>query len=193
MKIYEENGLTKEHNSRMMCELEYVLDNNVEGDIADIGCWQGTMSFIMAEILLKRNTDKTIYLFDTFEGHNTSQIDKVDESWAFINNLNYFKLDNIVKNIEKTFGAIRFKNYRIVKGDIFETFELKYPKFCFASLDLNFYNPTVRALSFMENHLSENGLIIEDDYNNIEGITKAFNENNRFKIFNTFNPGASFR
>lgn len=190
--IGEENGLKKSHNSRMLGELERVLNSEIDGAIADIGCWQGTVSFLMAEILIRRNIDKTIYLFDTFEGHKESQITEIDKQWAFIDNLDHFKVDNIVNNIIKTFKEIGYSNYKIVKGDILETFALDYPKFCFASLDLNFYGPTVSAINFMEEHMTTGGVIIEDDYDNIDGITKAFDENKNIKIINQFHPGASF-
>jgi SAM-dependent methyltransferase len=191
--IGEENGLSVEHNSRMLIELENVLEKNIEGEIADIGCWQGTISFLIAQILKKRNIEKTIYLFDTFDGHILSQIKDVDKNWSFINNLPYFKTKNIVDSIKNKFEQIGYTNYKIVQGDVLKTFELDYPQFCFASLDLNFYEPTMSAIKFMEKHISPGGIIIEDDYENIDGITQAFNGQKNIQIVNRFSPGASFK
>lgn len=188
--IGTENGLTVEHNSRLLGELEEVLKNDTVGDIADIGCWKGTLSFLMAQMLIKYNSQKTIYLYDTFCGHDQNQIKDIDKKWGFINNLDYFKNPSI-EHIEKTFGALNFTNYVIVKGDVGQTL-VNAPSLSFASLDLNLFEPTSISLSILKNKLAPNGIIIEDDYNNITGITEAFNQCDWLKIKKEYKPGASF-
>lgn len=188
--IGEENGLTIGHNSRLLNELEEILKNGVAGDIADIGCWKGTLSFLMAQILLKYNSQKTIYLYDTFCGHDQSQIKDIDKKWGFINNLDYFKTPSI-EHIEQTFSKLNFTNYVIVKGDVGQTL-VNAPSLSFASLDLNLYEPTSISLSILKDKLVSNGIIIEDDYNNITGITEAFNKCDWLKIKKEYTSGASF-
>jgi hypothetical protein len=188
--IGTENGLSVAHNSRLLGELEEVLVNNIDGDIADIGCWWGTLSFLMAQILMRHNSQKTIYLYDTFSGHNQEQIQDIDKDWGFINNLNYFKSPSI-EYIHEAFKSLGFSNYVIVKGDILETLE-SAPIFCFASLDLNLFVPTSKSLTVLENKLSKDGVVIEDDYNNITGITQAFSHCEWLKVKKEYLPGASF-
>ena len=70
-----------------------------------------------------------------------------------------------------------FSNYEIVKGDIEETLkDYENLNICFSCVDLNFYRSTKAALTFLEKTLSKGGLIFEDDYEHIDGVTLAYNE-----------------
>lgn len=168
------NGLSVEHNSEFIKGLEYVCSNNVPGDFFDIGCWTGTISLFAATFFKLNNIDKKIYLFDTFEGHLPSQRTDRDSTWG--SDLQPFYNVN-VEEIIKAFEIIGYSNYEIVKGDIFNTLpDYKTHSISFASLDLNYYTPTRFALEFLYN-TNFKGVIFEDDYENIKGITDAFNEN----------------
>lgn len=196
--IGEENGLTKEHNSRMLGELDDVLIHDVAGDIIDFGCWKGTMSFLIAQRLQVFDiTDKKIYLVDTFTGHPTEQITTLDEKWGFINNLEYFRNPSI-DNIVDTFKTLGFDNYEIIQGDVnnADTMDRLPKSVCFASLDFNMFVPTIYTLTYLSRTMSRQSVIIEDDYENIEGITSAFNYLCRagvFKVKKRYNPGGSFQ
>jgi hypothetical protein len=196
--IGEENGLTKEHNSRMLGELDEVLIHDVAGDIIDFGCWKGTMSFLMAQRLQTFGiTDKKIYLVDTFTGHPTEQITTLDKKWSFINNLEYFRNPSIDSIID-TFKTLGFDNYEIIQGDInnADTIDRLPASVCFASLDFNMFVPTIYTLGYLSQVMSNKSIVIEDDYENIDGITLAFNHLchvGLFKVKKGYNPGGSFQ
>lgn len=176
----EENGESFVHNSRFLHGLHDVCMRNIEGDFFDLGAWNGTKSFIAAKYFKDNNIlNKRVYLFDTFEGHVKDQITEVDKKWGFINKLNHFSTFNHdhIDSIKKRFKEIEFDNYELVKGNILETLkDFKDKKVCFASTDLNFYIPTKASFSYLKDNLAEGGLIFEDDYLNIEGITKCVDE-----------------
>ena len=172
------NGLSVDHNAEFIKGLEYVCNNDVPGDFFDIGCWTGTVSLFAATFFKLNNINKKIYLFDTFEGHLPKQRTEKDSTWG--SDLQPFYNVNI-EEINKAFEIVGYNNYEIVKGDIFNTLPgYKTHSISFASLDLNYYTPTKFALEFLHSN-NFKGVIFEDDYENIEGITDAFNENINIK------------
>lgn len=170
------NGLDCKHNSRFLSGLKEVVEKNVEGDFFDIGCWKGTSSFYAA-LFFKKNqiTNRKIYLFDTFSGHPESQKQEIDKKWGFDSKLGYF-INPSIDEIRNTFKQLDFDNYEIVVGDIFETLSSIKTKIGFATTDLNHYLPTKFALEYLSENLEDNGMIFEDDYSNIEGISLAVDE-----------------
>ena len=49
--------------------VEYIIGNNIEGDMVETGVWRGGSSMLVALTLKKHNvTNKKIYLYDTYEG-----------------------------------------------------------------------------------------------------------------------------
>lgn len=183
------NGLSLEHNLEFLSGLKQVCDSNIEGDFYDIGCWTGSVSFCAASFFKKMAINKKIYLFDTFLGHPETQTSEVNSKWKF--DLNYFKNVDISK-IEKSFEKIGFDNYVIVKGKIEDTLPNIKSKPCFVSLDMNHYEPTKFCLDYLSD-TGFDGLIFEDDYNHIDGITLAFNESKAKKVGIKTNRGGFFK
>ena len=49
--------------------VEYVVNSKIQGDFVECGVWKGGSSMVIAHTLLKMNeTNRKIYLYDTFEG-----------------------------------------------------------------------------------------------------------------------------
>src|SRR5437868_2897688 len=58
----------------------HVLDQDVPGDLAECGVWRGGSVMLMAFTLLARGcTDRTIWLYDTFDGVTPPGEDDVQE------------------------------------------------------------------------------------------------------------------
>src|SRR5438046_2209422 len=58
----------------------YVLDTDVPGDLVECGVWRGGSVMLMASTLLTRScTDRTIWLYDTFDGTMPPGDDDVQE------------------------------------------------------------------------------------------------------------------
>tara|TARA_R110000765_G_scaffold391975_1_gene485032 strand:- start:702 stop:1325 length:624 start_codon:yes stop_codon:yes gene_type:complete len=175
--IGTENGLSLTENTRFFPALVNVLQRGIKGDFADLGAWKGTFALLMAEFCVKNQiTDRRIYLFDTFEGHPLSCKTDIDDSWGFTKKLHEFYYPDI-QDIEDKFSKMGFTNYEIVKGNIEETLKnYENLDICFSTVDLNFYKSTKLALAFLEKTLVEGGLLFEDDYDHIEGVTLAYDE-----------------
>src|SRR5262245_47383384 len=48
--------------------VEYVVKNEIPGDIVECGVWKGGSMMAVAKTLIENDATRTLYLFDTFEG-----------------------------------------------------------------------------------------------------------------------------
>jgi len=163
----------------------YILDSleltkDVAGDVCEFGVAQGATSAFIANAI--RNTNKNLYLFDSFEGLPAPT--KEDELKDDIFNLGsmeayagtmkcdilevVYRLDKINFPVERT---------RIIKGFIDkDTIHNPYmpKKVSFAFVDFDFYEPIRVVLEYLDSVLSSQGIIIVDDYNFFStGVKKA--------------------
>src|SRR5262245_46428845 len=59
---------TLERVSALRDAVEYVLMNNIPGDIVECGVWKGGSMMVCALTLMARSERRDLWLFDTFEG-----------------------------------------------------------------------------------------------------------------------------
>jgi hypothetical protein len=136
---------------------------NLSGDIAELGVYNGGSAKLIAET----EKNKTIYLFDTFEG-----LPETDASFD-----GALKKGNIqggteadVKNYLRA-----YKNVRTVRGFFPASAErIKEKNFSFVHLDADIYQSTLNALRFFYPRMTPYGVIITHDYRSLEGVKKAF-------------------
>ena len=74
-----------------------------------------------------------------------------------------------------------FSNYSLIEGNVFETLpkfleENKHLKIAFLHLDVDVYEPTKFCLDKLLPLMSKGGLVVFDDYNAVEGATRAADE-----------------
>lgn len=142
---------------------------DLEGDICEFGVAQGATSAFMAYEIY--NTDKNIWLFDSFEGLPKptnkdilkDDIFELGSIEAYEGTMS-FKMDTVKK-------ALYYINFppsrvKIVPGFIEKT--IKQPdlpnKVCFSYVDFDFYEPIITTLNFLDNVIEKKGIIIVDDY-----------------------------
>lgn len=155
---------------------------DLKGDVCEFGAGSGATSALLANEI--RNTEKKLWLFDSFQG-----LPKPSKDDTLIHDV--FGLGSIEK-YEGTFSAsiesvksrlqdtgFPVPRTRIISGFIERTLNLKNlpDKVCFAYVDVDLYNPTLMALEFIGEHLSLGGFIVVDDYNFFSsGVKKAVDE-----------------
>ena len=84
--------------------VEYVIKNNIQGDFVECGVWKGGSSMLIAKTLLKFGvTDRTIWLYDTYEGMSEPTENDKDIFGTSANTL----LKKPLKTIKHLFGVIR--------------------------------------------------------------------------------------
>ena len=140
--------------------------NNVEGEIAECGVYQGNFSKYIARFF----PDRTLYLFDTFDGfdHRDLVNDTLYEGMPeFKDTSENHVLDNIgtyVKTIVR-------------KGWFPETTNgLENNKWAFVSLDTDLYNPILSGLEYFWPRLTPGGYIFVHDFGGLFGVNKAVME-----------------
>lgn len=143
--------------------------HNEDSLIWDLGVYKGGSSLFMQMCLLENKMKNSLYIFDTFDGiPNKSEFD--------IHNIGDIKGSNYerIKTIFKP-----FKNVKIFKGKIPETFEyLENSKISMVHIDLDNYDSVKSSLEFTYPRVLPGGYIIIDDYNcgSCPGAKKATEE-----------------
>lgn len=145
---------------------KYVNQTNpLSGDCAEVGVFTGGTAYLICE-----NTQKRVYLFDTFEGlpEVTQGID-LHHKGDFTSSIAH--LTNVLRP---------FNNYMILKG-IFPRDNraiVENKKFAFVHLDVDIYPSTKECLEFFYPRMVQGGVIVMDDYNlgSCPGVPKAFDE-----------------
>ncbi len=141
--------------------------NDLEGCVAEFGVFQGES----ARIILQ-NTDKHVYLLDTFEG-----IPHVNE------HDNHHKVGDFsntdVQHVVNQLSPIN-NNFTIIKG-IFPdsiTHSMLGQKYAFIHIDCDVYESYIEVLKTMYPRLSQGGVILFDDYHapTCLGAKKAVDE-----------------
>lgn len=187
------NGvLTKCNSARIwaaISSVNHIVKNNIPGDIVECGVWRGGCSLAMALKLKELNSDKKLFLFDTFEG--MTEPSKYDRK-AY-KNLDVFK--RFIKSKKKTHNEWCYaslsdvknqfnycnllENVTFVKGDIRKTLlnPTNLPsKISILRLDTDFYDSTASSMKNLFPLLEKNGILLIDDYGCWEGVRKAVDE-----------------
>jgi O-methyltransferase len=164
----------------------YVIENKIEGDLVECGVWKGGSSMMMALTFLSKGfCDKTIYMYDTYEGmsapteHDVAIDGELAEKKLLIEDKGdddsiwcFASMDEVAKNIYST--GYPTEKIKLVKGKVEETLLNDLPvKISLLRLDTDFYESTKMELEYLFPLLSEMGPLIIDDFGHWEGAKKA--------------------
>jgi len=178
--------------------VNYILQNNIEGCIVECGVESGDFEYIFINELMKNNSVRDIYLYDTFAGLvepseydytcNDAKLyqmnnDDVYNAWKsqIINeNVNgwCFTPLYIVKDRLNSTGYPQ-NNLHYVVGDVMETLKdkTKIPeKIAILRLDTDWYESSKYELEQMYDNVVTGGIIIFDDYYHWDGQRRATDE-----------------
>lgn len=174
--------------------INYISNKKIDGDFVECGVWRGGNLILYNLLNEKKNLNRNIYGFDTFEGmpfpgkfdfkyDGRSAVDlfyqrlKFNERWCFST------LDEVKKNISKECSN---SNIYLIKGKVEDTLliEKNIPKkISILRLDTDFYESTKIELELLYPRLETGGVLIIDDYGNYKGARKAVDEYFKSKPF----------
>jgi O-methyltransferase len=167
--------------------VQYVITNEVPGDIVECGVWKGGSMMAAARTLLEMGVTRQLYLFDTFEGmcaptgidrdyRGKAAADYLEEDdkntslvWA------YSPLDEVKRNLRDT----GYDETQIVfaKGKVEDTIPVHAPeRISVLRLDTDWYESTYHELVHLYPRLSLGGVLIIDDYGHWEGARRAVDQ-----------------
>jgi hypothetical protein len=165
---------------------EYVINANIAGDIVECGVWKGGSSMIAALTMQKlHNFKKKIYLYDTYAGmteptkfdKSLDNDDLVYDYWknnksGDINKWCYLSPDEVKANLYRT-GFPKNKLV-FVEGDVEETIPKITPrKISLLRLDTDWYKSTYHELNCLYPLITQDGVLILDDYGHWRGARMA--------------------
>lgn len=170
--------------------VEYLVKARIPGDIVECGVWKGGSMMMAARTLIAMgDTSRTLYLFDTYEGHPKpdAELDvdmwgnravnewinfrKTDEtsSWAFVS------IDEVRDNMAST--GYPMDKVQLVKGmaeRTAPTFEAR--PLSLVRLDTDWYASAKAGLEAFWPNLVPRGVLVVDDYGHYKGQRKAVDE-----------------
>lgn len=153
------------------------------GAIVECGVYKGASlsRFAGFRNLLENDHSRKIYGLDAFgefpRSGVTSEADQV-----FIEKFEAAGGGGISEeDLNEALSAKGFSNFELLKGDVFQTIpELiswePHLRIAMLHLDMDVYEPTRFAIDQFLPHMTPGGLIVFDDYNSVEGATRAADE-----------------
>ena len=174
------SACSKERLSLNIKAIETVNEQNILGDIVEIGVYKG--GSIMSMILSNTNENRVFWLYDTFEGMTEPSSFDYDLNNYFAKDLMEWhhdvkcisKLEDVKNNINKHTNITNDKINYIV-GDI-RLNKIFPKKIAVLRLDTDFYDSTIFELNNFYDLVSSGGYIIIDDYGHWQGCRKAVDE-----------------
>lgn len=168
----------------------YVIDADITGAFVECGVWRGGSMMMVALTLLHAGvSDRDLYLFDTFEGmpkpDEAKDVDlkgrRAIEEWRQRSGREHgsewalASLEQVRANLAATgYPADRI---HMIKGMVEETIPSKAPdRIALLRLDTDWYSSTRHELECLYPLLSQDGVLIIDDYGHYKGARQATDE-----------------
>ena len=138
------------------------LTDNVSGVTAEVGCFKGLSSYLICKTLQTISTDydgASHSVIDSFEGLSTPSPEDSGLSQDFAGRFS----DTSIEHVKNTLRE--FPNVSFFKGWVPNVFSnLSEKRYKFVHIDVDLYKPTFDSLSYFFPRLSNNGVIVIDDF-----------------------------
>jgi len=142
---------------------DYVKERKIEGNVAECGVCMGDFSYYINKYF----PDRKLYLFDTFSGFDSNDIQverKLGES-GFINGAFNNQIVFSNASVRIVIERMLYKDNCIIKKGYFpETASDVKGQFCFVNLDMDLYQPMLAGLEFFYDKMCDGGVILLHDY-----------------------------
>lgn len=141
---------------------------SMPGEIAEIGVYEGSTARLICEL----KGDKSVHLFDTFEGlpEGSTEAEKI----VYGNKPHLYRC-----SLESVQGYLKgFDNVHYYRGFFPDSAHSLDPslKFAFVHMDVDLYQSTLDCLKFFYSRMVPGGIMLSHDYSVLEGVGRAFRE-----------------
>ncbi|QPA30696.1 TylF/MycF/NovP-related O-methyltransferase [Thermaerobacillus caldiproteolyticus] len=148
-----------------------IYNRQIPGSVAELGVYKGEFAKYINQLF----PDRKLYLFDTFEGFNKTDIE-IDKGKNFSRNIH-----NQFKDTSESYvlSKMVYPQNCIVKKGYFPLTALDVDDvFSFVSIDTDLYKPIYDGLEYFYPRLSNGGYILVHDYFNssFKGTREAVDE-----------------
>lgn len=142
--------------------IQQVINERIKGDLIETGVWRGGASIFMKAILATAESNKKIYVCDSFQGFPKST-NVLDDEFDFLEDQRFaISVDEVRRNFEKY--SLLDDNVIFVKGWFEETLPTLQGPFSLLRLDGDLFSSTNDALRALYPKLVDGGFCIIDDY-----------------------------
>jgi O-methyltransferase len=175
---YGRTTLSGKKLEQLLRLLKECLSKNLDGDLIECGVFRGGSLVQIGRMAQRMTPTKSLFGLDTFEGHPFDGPEDVPSDQQLVHHKGLFA-GNSYERVAQTLEQNGIGNAVLLKGRIEGTIgALADRKFCFAHLDLDLYESTRQALSFIVPRLVRGGVIVFDDYGSFDapGVEKAVSE-----------------
>lgn len=167
----------------------YVCENDIPGDFVECGVWKGGSSAAIAKTLVHlQATDRTLWMYDTFDGMSEPTAADVDflgqTADQLLDQQDIAESTSVwcrspLDEVKSTMQATGFpqEQIRFVQGRVEETLPQDSPsRVALLRLDTDWYESTKCELEILFPNMSSGGVLIIDDYGHWQGCRKAVDE-----------------
>jgi hypothetical protein len=152
---------------------QVLVEDNVQGDLAEVGVWKGNTACLLA--YYANEYERKCFLFDTYTGFDSRDLIGVDEKFG-VDNFNNTSLE-LVKSV---IGSKAIDNCNFLKGYFPNSIPdyLCKKKFAVVSLDCDLYKPIKAGLTWFFPRMQNGAIFLLHDYSSRcwEGAKKAIDE-----------------
>ena len=149
------------------------IENNIEGDIVELGCYVGESSKYLMKTLVETKSTKKLYVYDSFEG--LPNLSKWEENSGWVSGTLKTSQDVLIENFNQ--NNLPIPN---IHKDWFKNIPSnKLPeKISFAFLDGDFYDSIYDSLTKIYDRVSDGGYICFHDYERFDlpGVRAAIED-----------------
>ena len=169
--------------------VSYLATNQIEGDFVECGVWKGGSMVATANTLIAHDdTDRRLWLYDTFEGMSEPTEDDVDFMGRAADRLlgeqDRLQSDSIwcFSPLEQVRSVMQETGYpeskvNFVQGKVEDTLpQTKPERIALLRLDTDWYESTRCELEHLFPRMVNGGVLIVDDYGHWEGCRRAVDE-----------------
>jgi O-methyltransferase len=164
-KIRSETELLLEDIEAYYIYMAVKRTQKVPGDIAEVGVYKGGSAKIICSI----KEEKSLHLFDTFEG--LPKVEDIDMVWPFYEGKFAASYDSVKEYLKNDQNVFLYKGiFPATSGPVKEKI------FSLVNLDVDTYESTKQCLEFFYTRMSPGGILISHDYITAPGVKKAFDD-----------------
>lgn len=179
-----------ERRLHLLDAVRYIVANNIAGAIVECGVWRGGSMMLVAEALKSLGqSDREIFLFDTFCGMTNPTEKDIDFSGRFaadaLASEEESKLSSrtwaiaSLNDVKENLSATRYPEDQLhyVVGDVLSTVPSHAPDhIAILRLDTDWYESTHHELEYLVPRVVQGGIVIIDDYGHWGGAREAVDE-----------------
>jgi O-methyltransferase len=168
--------------------VKYAVENKIPGDVVECGVWRGgSMKLVAQALRALGETDRTLFLYDTFEGMTepdpSLDVDasgnKASNEWLEIQRRRVKWSYASVEEVRDVIAASGYPMDKVVfvKGPVEHTIPATLPeRISLLRLDTDWYASTKHEIEHLYPRLSKHGILLLDDYGHYKGAQRAIDE-----------------